>query len=248
MHVEDDDSETEYDPECEALIERAQQCLDDQESARAIEMLDEIIALHPEYAEIYDDRGLAYLQLGKYAAALRDFQRAAEIAGDDTDPIYYAHQAEVYRYLGDYDAALAQIALALDLEPDQPDARYLRGWLFFNCGQYREALDDFTAFTADNEEIGEVADMIDVCRKILDEQLAPARIGELLRHSGFAADKDFNPQWQSEEMFCGYAHCIRCQPARGDEAKDCCPVAGFACPGGATQVARCATQDEGTNT
>ncbi|GHS93557.1 hypothetical protein FACS1894107_12010 [Planctomycetales bacterium] len=226
------------------LLAQAQRCLDEQEASRAILLFDEYLALHPDDAEAYDDRGLAYLQLGKYRSAARDFQRAikiAEDAGEEPDALSHTHLAETLRDMGKFDEALAAVAQALEIEDDLPDARYLRGWLFFHCGQYREAADDLAFFVEDGEigDIGEVGDMLNVCEKINRGDLDEEQIARELRRNGFSDDTARNGNFAVEELRCPYAHCIRLQPARGVEADDCCPMTGFACPGGEKQAEIC---------
>lgn len=244
--MDDDDNDNEYDDgysddgdggEEDERLEEARRCLDDQESARAVELLDELIAEDPEDLEAYDDRGLAYMQMGNDARAIKDFRKV--IALDDCDEAGYTHLAEALRNLGKYDESLAQVARALDLAPDDADARYLRGWLFFHCGQYRPAIDDLDSFIRQTDDPGEVEDMLAVSRDLSARNYTEEETEKILRHNGFSNDTSRNACFVAEELFCPYAHCVRMQAARGTEAADCCPVTGFACPGGAEQARTC---------
>lgn len=76
----------------------------------ALEGYSRAIELDPDHARAYNNRGMAYLQRGKYEAALADFQRAVEI-----DPDY-----------GNANFNLIHIALTLKKETDALE--YCRNW------------------------------------------------------------------------------------------------------------------------
>lgn len=246
--MEEDDNETPYDdgygddedePEDERL-EAARQHLDDQESRQAIEILNQIITDDPENLEAYDDRGLAYMQLGNEARAIKDFRKV--VALDNEDEAGYTHLAEALRNLGKFEEALPLVAQALELAPEDGDAHYLRGWLFFRCGQYNAAIEDLELFVRQADEPGEVVDMVAVSKEISTRHYDEAETEKVLRHNGFSSDTDYNENYLAEELFCPYAHCVRLQAARGMEAEDCCPLTGFACPGGGRQAQTCEKQ------
>ena len=46
---------------------------------QAIEDLNRAIEIKPDYAEAYNNRGIAYKGLGNYNQAIKDFDRAIEI-------------------------------------------------------------------------------------------------------------------------------------------------------------------------
>ena len=234
---EEGEDDEEYDEDEDERLESARQCLDDQESTRAIELLDAVIASDPENIEAYDDRGLAYMQLGNDGRAIKDFRRV--VALDDEDEAGYTHLAEALRNLGKYDEALTAVAKALELAPEDADAHYVRGWLFFRCGQYQAAIEDLDSFVNNTDEAGEVVDMLTICRDVAKRHPDEEEVERILRRNGFSADTTRNGDYASEELFCPYAHCVRLQAARGSEANDCCPVTGFACPGGGEQACTC---------
>lgn len=234
---DDEDDEEEYDGDEDERMELARQHLDDQDSTKAIELLDAVIASDPENIEAFDDRGLAYMQLDNDGRAVKDFRRV--VALDDEDEAGYTHLAEALRNLGKYDEALTAVAKALDLAPDDIDAHYVRGWLFFRCGQYQTAIEDLERFVDGADEAGEVSDMLTICRDIAARHCDEEEVERILRLNGFSADTTRNGDYEAEELFCPYAHCVRLQAARGTEAADCCPKTGFACPGGGKQACTC---------
>ena len=89
----------------------------------AIEVLDQLIAYCPDYAEGYNQRAFAsYLQFD-YDRALPDLDRAIELSPQHTA----ARSGRVLTLLGMGRAELAQseLRLALDLNPWLPERRYL---------------------------------------------------------------------------------------------------------------------------
>ena len=78
------------------------------------------IALKPNFAVAYGNRGLAYLTLGDNEAALADSSRAIEL--DPNLAAVYFNRAFVYYILGDREAALADWqqaeALGFELPPE----------------------------------------------------------------------------------------------------------------------------------
>lgn len=219
----------------DSRFERARELLDNELDREAEEAFSAIIELFPELEGAYGNRGLARMHLGRDEDALADFIRVAEL--DPEDAMAYTRQAEALCNLGRYREALIGLSHALELDPEDEEARYLRGWLFFRCQQYEPAIEDLEYFLARAEDYGEVEDMLSVCKALA----AGDNDGDkLLRENGFSHDLSYNDNFEAEDLFCPYAHCVRIFPGRGPQAPDACPVTGFACPGGSTQAAECA--------
>jgi tetratricopeptide (TPR) repeat protein len=79
------------------------------------------IALDPNIASLYYMRGLAYIDLRDYQAALADLNSALELEPDP--PQYYYQRAVVSDALGNRDQALADIQTVLATTSD-PDYTY----------------------------------------------------------------------------------------------------------------------------
>lgn len=84
---------------------------------------------------------LIYLE-GQSDEALDAFNRALEL-----DPNYiqvYIKKSHVYMEQGDLTSALAQIRIAANLSPLDPDIYYHRGQIYYISGQYDLAMEDYS--------------------------------------------------------------------------------------------------------
>jgi tetratricopeptide (TPR) repeat protein len=52
---------------------------------KAIEYLNNAIKLNPSYADAYNDRGIAYTQLGQYQRAIEEYNEAIRLKPDNVD-------------------------------------------------------------------------------------------------------------------------------------------------------------------
>ncbi len=73
----------------------------------AIGDFDKAIALKPDFAAAYNNRGAAYLKAGRLDEAIRDFSRAIELQPDYADA--FANRAAAYSQNGQYEQALADV-------------------------------------------------------------------------------------------------------------------------------------------
>jgi tetratricopeptide (TPR) repeat protein/S1-C subfamily serine protease len=98
-------------------------------------------------------RGATYSKLGKYDAAVADYDKALALNPD----LAYAYNNRGFAYsnLGKYDAALADYGKALALNPDDAEAYYNRGVTYSNLGKYDAALADYGKALALNPDDAE---------------------------------------------------------------------------------------------
>jgi tetratricopeptide (TPR) repeat protein len=89
--------------------------------------------------DIYVGRGQASVQLGKYAAAVRDYSLALERRADAE---VYNHRGWAYYFCDAWKLALADFDQALGLAPQQIEAHIGRGLARVMLGQYRAAAAD----------------------------------------------------------------------------------------------------------
>lgn len=222
---------------CDKRFREARRLLEEQRDFEAEQAFSDIILLYPESEGAYGNRGLARMHLGRDEDALADFREVVRLHPDDA--MGYARMAEALRNLGRYEESLRMAVEALEIDPGEPDAHYVRGWLFAMCGQYALAVEDLAVFVEEMEEAGEVADLLQVCRTLSDPATPRARHEPILAENGFSFRVFYNDAHESEGMFCPYAHCIRAMPGRGPDALGVCPVTGFECPGHEEQAADC---------
>ena len=83
---------------------------------RAIEDLDEVIRLNPEYVDAYMQRGLAYRNLGQLQQAIENFDRAIEI--DSKSAQAYCHKGNAHKDLYEHWTALQDYRLAVNLNEE----------------------------------------------------------------------------------------------------------------------------------
>jgi tetratricopeptide (TPR) repeat protein len=110
------------------------------EAAEAL--LTGVIALAPDSPFVYSIRGHTRLQMGKYAAALVDFQKLAELNPDDY--MAYYNQGHLLSRQGDYEHAVAMFDKSLKLEPNSFSSRLNRGLAYSELGRNEDAYADFT--------------------------------------------------------------------------------------------------------
>jgi tetratricopeptide (TPR) repeat protein len=100
------------------------------------------IELDPTYAEAYNNRGLAYVALGRHQQqAFDDYSRAIGL-----DPSYaqaYNNRGNVYRSTGDLESAMADYERAIELDPGYSLAYANRGQAHSLLGNYAQAFQDF---------------------------------------------------------------------------------------------------------
>lgn len=90
-----------------------------------------------EQLEALLQAGLGHIQQQSFTEALKQFTQAIELAPNDTRP--YGYRAQLLAAMGKTQAALADCAKVLRLDPRQPDAWYLMGTLFQKQGDESKA-------------------------------------------------------------------------------------------------------------
>jgi len=111
------------------------------DNEQAIADYDQAIALKPDYALAYYNRGIAYRQKGDLDHAIADYDRAIALEPDYTDA--YVSRGIAYRQKGDLDHAIADYDQAIALEPDDADAYNNRGVAYDYKGDLDHAIADY---------------------------------------------------------------------------------------------------------
>jgi tetratricopeptide (TPR) repeat protein len=96
-------------------------------------------------AELYRNRGQAFLDRQEYDSGFRDLKKSLEMDGNNTDTLmmlaygYYAKKQ--------YPEQIATITRSLEIDPDNANAYASRAYAYMALGQYQQALDDYRSAT-----------------------------------------------------------------------------------------------------
>ncbi len=104
------------------------------------------IALKPDYAVAYYNRGHAYEYLGEHQQAIADFDKAIALKPD----VAAAYHSRGYEYgnQGEYQQAITDFDKAIALKPDFAGAYNNRGYAYAVLGECQKAIADFEAAIA----------------------------------------------------------------------------------------------------
>lgn len=229
-------------------FEAALSLLEERRFFEAVDAFSELVALSPDMTGAYGNRGLAYLNLGQDEAARSDFETVIQL--DPSDAMGHSMLAEVSRFHGSMEDTLFHVTAAMDLNPEEPQAHFIRGWLFAKAGQFDMAAEDLERYMelAGDRENADIMEFFDACEVLadpnpLDESGEPLdsreKMNVYLGLRGWSFDCQENPDYEIQGLPCPYAHCIRNRPPLSPETPDGCPVFGYACPGCREQVTWC---------
>jgi tetratricopeptide (TPR) repeat protein len=108
---------------------------------RAIADYDQAIALQPDYALAYYNRGVAYADKGDLDHAIADYDQAIALQPDYA--VAYSSRGVAYHHKGDLDHAIANYDQAIALKPDYAEAYYNRGVAYRAKGDLDHAIADY---------------------------------------------------------------------------------------------------------
>jgi len=107
----------------------------------SITLANHMIAIAPESAPLYNDRGVAYVKRGEYERAMADFNKAIEI-----NPRYYEvyhNRGIIYNTAGQNDLALQEFNKSLQINPKYAPVYDNRGRIYDSRGQFDKAIADY---------------------------------------------------------------------------------------------------------
>ncbi len=129
----------------------------------AVAIYDRAVAIEPDYAEPFYNRGKAKLNLKDFQGAIADFDAALKLDPKEADA--YNNRAIAKKKSGDLKGAISDYSAALRINPKLYRAYYNRGVARFESGNRSGALADFKI--ASENSIPEAAD---ATRKIQSSQ------------------------------------------------------------------------------
>ncbi len=127
----------------QAYLSRGDQSSDIKDYDHAIADYSQAIRLNPDYAEAFNNRGLAYSLSGKteMAKAIPDYSQAIKLR--PTYAYAYNNRGVAYMASGYPDEALNDFNSAIHLQPDFPQAYSNRGNAYNRGGRLDLAIPDF---------------------------------------------------------------------------------------------------------
>jgi len=105
-----------------------------------IRLLDQAIAMKPDWAYLWWARGNAFYQQKRYEEAIEDISKAIALRG--TMPGWYDERGLAYSYSGHHERAIPDYTRAMELSPNAAAAYNNRGWAYLSLGQPEKALPD----------------------------------------------------------------------------------------------------------
>jgi tetratricopeptide (TPR) repeat protein len=112
---------------------------------RAIADFNEAIRLTPNDADAYNDRGIAWEQIGEFDRALADFNEAILLAPQTGESaIFYASRGNALAEKSAFDRAIVDYNNAIRLDPKYSNAYNGRGTAWKELGQFDRAIADYT--------------------------------------------------------------------------------------------------------
>ncbi len=100
---------------------------------------DSVLAINPENAEAYRNRGLSYFQIQEYKAAIADFDKALLI---DQDPYTYINRGYSYYLINEPRKALEDLDEGLSQLPEYALGFYLRALTYEQLRKRKRACED----------------------------------------------------------------------------------------------------------
>ncbi|XP_070400024.1 tetratricopeptide repeat protein 13 isoform X2 [Nothobranchius furzeri] len=106
----------------------------------ALYELNRVIALEPNWPEVYEQRAEILSPLGRISEALSDLTKAIQL---QPSARLYRHRGTLLFISEDYVAAMEDFQRSLELKKNQPIAMLYKGLTFFHRGMLKEAIETF---------------------------------------------------------------------------------------------------------
>jgi tetratricopeptide (TPR) repeat protein len=116
----------------------------------AIDEFSQAITQQANLVAAYNDRGLAYANMGKADQAIADFNEAISI--NNSSAFAYNNRGNAYLSKADYGKAIEDYSRAAELHPRLVFPYSGRGFAYYRSGEYDKAIDDYTRAIAISPE------------------------------------------------------------------------------------------------
>lgn len=116
--------------------------IDAEDRSLQVKYYSKAISYDETYNFAYNNRGIAYLELGEYEKSESDFTRSIQLR--PKNPVAYNNRGTLYRNMDRRTDAIADFTRVIELDPLYFNAYDNRGSLFFYKGQTQKAISDYT--------------------------------------------------------------------------------------------------------
>jgi len=140
QHAKSEPQPTHNQMTAEEYYERGNRRADDDYDGK-ISDYSEAIRLKPDYAEAYNNRGVAFDNKRDYSQAIANYNEAIRLEPDDA--IAYNDRGKAYIDIGDYNRAVVDFNEAIRLKSDFPEAYNNRGIADRKTGKTDQAITDY---------------------------------------------------------------------------------------------------------
>jgi Tfp pilus assembly protein PilF len=121
---------------------RACEKINNGEFEDAITYCTKAIAINPNHACIYQNRGVAKQLLGNFVGAIEDYNISLKIDPNQSETLFNRGCSSFY--LGNDNEAVEDLTMAIGIRPNYSKAYFERGRANYNLGSYDKAIVDFT--------------------------------------------------------------------------------------------------------
>ena len=108
---------------------------------QAIKHYTKAIALKPDYAEAYNNRGAAKYSLDQHVEAIKDYDQAIRLKSNFAEA--YNNRGAAKNSLGQHVDAIADYNHSIKLKPDYAEIYYNRGNAKRDLGEHEDAINDY---------------------------------------------------------------------------------------------------------
>ena len=141
--LQDANAGVELDDNANARIQRGLILRQSGQARQAIADYTRAIELEPKNTQAYTNRGNAYLDMGQFQKAIKDFKFVLKRGRNAKASM---NMAIAYAQLGQFAESEKAFNQSQRIHPSNPDLYINRAIMFFSSGQYQKALNDYEAY------------------------------------------------------------------------------------------------------
>jgi tetratricopeptide (TPR) repeat protein len=133
-----------YPNEIEAYTRLARLLNGEERPQETISVIQQALAVDPDYGDLYNVLGVCFLSLGRYDEAIAAHRRYVQLAPDE--PNAHDSLGMSFEQSGSYENAVAEYNAALSLDPEFEPAIIHLGDVYFQQGRYGQAISQYRRY------------------------------------------------------------------------------------------------------